>query len=135
MAATFKCEIVTPVCQVYADEATFIAVPGANGELGVMYLHAPTISTLGQGEVRLKKDENGATERIAISGGYVEIDGTKVIILADRALKVSEINRANVDQTVNALESKLASFEKDDAQAVFIKKELAWNQLLQKLSA
>lgn len=135
MAGTIKCEIVTPVKQVYEADAAFAAVPGISGEIGVLDMHAPTISTLGEGEVRVTPEEGAEPVHFAISGGYVEIDGKKVIVLANRAEKVADIDAAAVEAKVAEFEAALSAMAEDDSKRAYAKQELDWNHLLQKLSA
>jgi len=135
MPGTLKCEIVTPERQVYAQDTTFVVVPAIAGEMGVLPMHAPTISTLGEGEVRVTPSEGADQIHFAIAGGYVEVDGEKVIVLANRAQRVSEIDTKAVAEAIAGLEARLASLPEGDSQRAFASKELAWNQLLQKLSA
>lgn len=81
----FACDIVTPEAKFYSGEAHFVAVPGSEGEMGFLYNHVPVVSTLADGVVRVQEDEGGSMKEFVIEGGYVQVDGTKVIILADKA--------------------------------------------------
>ena len=53
--------------------------------MGFLYDHVPLVSTLADGVVRVQKDEGGPFKEFAVEGGYVQVSGDKVIILADRA--------------------------------------------------
>lgn len=81
----FACDIVTPEAKFYSGEAHFVVVPGSEGEMGFLYDHIPLVSTLRDGNVRIQEEEGGAFKEFAIEGGYVQVSGTKVIILADKA--------------------------------------------------
>lgn len=81
----FACDIVTPEAKFYEGEAHFIVVPGSEGEMGFLYDHVPLVSTLRDGSVRIQEEEGGTFKEFAIEGGYVQVSGTKVIILADKA--------------------------------------------------
>ena len=81
----FACDIVTPEAKFYSDEVHFVVVPGSEGEMGFLYDHVPLVSTLADGVVRVQKDEGGPFKEFAVEGGYVQVSGDKVIILADKA--------------------------------------------------
>ncbi len=84
--AKLACDIVTPEAKFYSsDEIHFIVVPGSEGEMGFLYNHVPMVSTLADGTVRIQETEGGEFRKFAIEGGYVQMTGKKVIILADKA--------------------------------------------------
>ena len=77
-------ELVTQERKVFDEpEADIVIVPGAEGEMGVLPNHAPVLTTLGFGELVVRK--GGAEERFAIYGGVVDIRPDKVVVLADLA--------------------------------------------------
>ena len=85
-----RLEIVTPERRVYSDEVDSVALPGSEGELGILPHHAPLISLLGAGELRVRK---GATEEsFAIVGGFVQVRPDKVVVMAETADLASEID-------------------------------------------
>ena len=83
-------EIVTPERLVYQDEVDSVNVPGVEGELGILPHHAPLVSTLGYGELRIRK--GGAEEAFAIVGGFVQVRPDKVVVMAETADLASEID-------------------------------------------
>ncbi len=85
MANKLTCDIVTPQAKFYSDEVYMVTVPGTEGEMGFLYDHVPLVSALADGTVRITKEEGGSSEQFAIEGGYVQVTGKKVIILADKA--------------------------------------------------
>jgi F-type H+-transporting ATPase subunit epsilon len=76
-----KVEILSPEKRIFEGEASFVYLPGSDGSLGVLNNHAPMITTLGKGEVRLKTDKE--EKRFTVNGGTVEVLNNKVIILAE----------------------------------------------------
>lgn len=77
-------ELVTQERKVFEElEADIVIIPGAEGEMGVLPNHAPVLTTLGFGELVVRK--GGAEERFAIYGGVVDIRPDKVVVLADLA--------------------------------------------------
>ena len=87
-----KLEIVSPERRVYDDEVDMVVVPGLNGQLGILPHHTPLISSLGVGELRIKK--GGSEESMLISGGFVEVRPDKVVVMADLAEHSDEIDEA-----------------------------------------
>jgi len=93
-----RLEIVTAERSVYSDDVDMVIAPGIVGQLGILPHHAPLMTILQPGEVCLKK--NGEETYLAISGGFLEVFGDRVIILADTAERAEEIDIAH------ALEAK-----------------------------
>jgi F-type H+-transporting ATPase subunit epsilon len=85
-----KLEIVTPERLVYEDEVDSVNVPGIEGELGILPHHAPLLSMLGFGELRIRK--GAAEETFAIVGGFVQVRPDKVVVMAETADMASEID-------------------------------------------
>ena len=75
-------EIITPDKNVFKGEAKFVSVPGIDGSLGILNNHAPLITTLQEGEILLRKEDN-SEENIKVKGGVVEVLNNHVIILAE----------------------------------------------------
>jgi F-type H+-transporting ATPase subunit epsilon len=86
----FRLEIVTPEKRVYADDVDFATLPGSEGELGVLPHHAPLISILGAGEMRVRK--GGVEESFVIIGGFVQVLPDKVVVMAETADLAAEID-------------------------------------------
>jgi F-type H+-transporting ATPase subunit epsilon len=78
-------ELVTPERLVRADEVHMVVVPGVEGEFGVMAGHAPFMTTLKDGELRVYKTAGAAPESIAVSGGFAEVGEKGLTVLAERA--------------------------------------------------
>ncbi|HLX34608.1 MAG TPA: F0F1 ATP synthase subunit epsilon [Candidatus Limnocylindrales bacterium] len=85
-----RLEIVTPERLAYSDDVDEVVVPGGDGELGVLPHHAPLISTLGVGELRIKK--GGTEESFAIAGGFLQVRPDKVVVMAEEADMASDID-------------------------------------------
>jgi F-type H+-transporting ATPase subunit epsilon len=77
-----KVEIITPETTLYQGQATYVYLPGSDGGLGLLNNHAPLISSLRKGVVRVK-DEGGKEHRFEVNGGTAEVQKNKVIILAE----------------------------------------------------
>lgn len=128
MAKTLLCEIVTPERIVYNHEVLMAVATTTMGEIGILPLHAPLVTTLAAGEIRLKVGESAADwETFSISGGYLQVHEDKVLVLADAAVPVSQIDMAHARESVDAIEKRLAELpvEAQDERAECIK-DLNW---------
>jgi F-type H+-transporting ATPase subunit epsilon len=83
MSLTF--ELVTPERAVLSTSAYMIELPGSEGDMGVLEGHAPVMTTIRDGEVRVYASAGATPQRIAVEGGFAEIDATGVTLLAERA--------------------------------------------------
>ncbi len=89
-------EVVTPERIVFSEpQADMVVVPALEGEMGVLPRHAPVLTTLGYGELIIRKGR--AEERFAIFGGVVDIRPDKVVVLADLAESSYEIDEAAME--------------------------------------
>ena len=98
-------EIVTPEKLAYQDEVDSVVLPGSEGELGVLPHHAPLVSTLGAGELRLRK--GGQEESFAIVGGFLQVLPDKVVVMAETADMASEIDLEKAQEARRQAEQAL----------------------------
>lgn len=124
--AGLVCDIVTPVALLVSEEAEMVVVPGVEGEMGFLHGHASLVSVLADGETRVKLAEGGETKRYALQGGYVEVTGEKVIILADRALPSADIDVEAVRQQLAAIEAQLDGMSEEEARKTTLAADKAW---------
>lgn len=100
-----KLEIVTPEKKVLDETVEAVTVPTLNGEIGILTSHAPLISALKSGVLTYTK--GGATEKMVVSGGFVEVGSDKVSVLTDIAETSADINaetaRAERDEAEKSL--------------------------------
>ena len=87
---TLRLEIVTPEKLAYADDVDGVVCPGVDGELGVLPHHAPLLTTLAFGELRIHKD--GRDESFAIAGGFLQVRPDKVVVMAETADMAAQID-------------------------------------------
>jgi F-type H+-transporting ATPase subunit epsilon len=100
-------EIVTPERLAYSDEVDAVVLPGSEGEMGVLPHHAPLVSTLGVGELRIRK--GGAEESFAIVGGFVQVRPDRVVVMAETADMASEIDLERAQEARREAERTLES--------------------------
>jgi len=93
--ATIHLEIVTSDRTTYSGDVDMVTVPGAGGVMGILAHHAPVLSTLRPGELRIKVGND--IEEYAIGGGFIDVHDNKVIILADSAERADEIDTARAE--------------------------------------
>jgi F-type H+-transporting ATPase subunit epsilon len=97
--AELRLEIVTAERVVYSEEIDILVAPGIDGELGILPSHAPLLTVLKPGEIRVTKD--GEDIYMVVSGGFLEVLGTKATILADTAEDADDID---IDRAETALQ-------------------------------
>ncbi len=78
-------ELVTPERAVLSTSAYLVELPGSEGDMGVFEGHAPVMTTIRDGEVRVYASAGAAPQVIAVEGGFAEIDAESVTLLAERA--------------------------------------------------
>jgi F-type H+-transporting ATPase subunit epsilon len=104
--AKLSVEIVTGERSVYQeDDVDMVVAPGADGSLGILPNHAALISLLSNGELRIKK--GGHEESLVTFGGFLEVIDNKVLVLADSAERVEEIDVARAEQARERAEQAL----------------------------
>jgi len=130
MARTLLCEIVTPERIAYTNEVEMVVAPTIDGEIGVLPLHAPLVSVLRPGEIRVKWNADKDVEWFAVSGGYVQIHEDKVIILADDAEIVSKIDLDRARHALELTRQRMESIAVEDADEVSAcERDLRWCEL------
>jgi F-type H+-transporting ATPase subunit epsilon len=90
MAALLHFELVSPERLLRSGEVHMVVVPGTEGDFGVLAGHAPFMSTIREGEIAIYATEGGAPERVAISGGFAEVNERGLTVLAERAEPVTQ---------------------------------------------
>jgi F-type H+-transporting ATPase subunit epsilon len=104
MIRKINCSILTPEKTIYEGSIGFAVVQAHNGEMGFLYNHAPLVSELGIGEIRLR-DEN-KTDYFIVEGGIVEIRGNRMIVLAENAYTKDELNAAEIENRLKSLKDR-----------------------------
>ena len=101
-----RCEIVDQNHIVFAEDVDIVTLPGAAGELGVLPHHAPVLTVLQLGVIRVK--QKGKEKFFTVSGGVAEVQPDQVTILADAAESVEEIDIDRAEQARKRVEEILA---------------------------
>ncbi|MGD0265712.1 MAG: F0F1 ATP synthase subunit epsilon [Candidatus Methylomirabilota bacterium] len=128
---TFKLEIVTPQRLIVSDEVTELMAPGAEGYFGVLPGHIPFITTMDIGEITYWR---GKDERhLAVTWGYIEVQGDKVIVLAETAERAEEIDAARAERARERAEGRLHDWGAGDERIDFTRAEAALHRALTRL--
>jgi F-type H+-transporting ATPase subunit epsilon len=101
-----RCEIVSQDRLVYEGEADIVIVPGSLGEMGILPGHAPLLSTLDLGVIRVKSGDQ--EEVFTVTGGFVEVQPDIVTIMADAAENVEEIDIKRAEEAMERASNLLA---------------------------
>lgn len=88
MAKQLICEILSPEGSVYEGTPVMVVATAVDGELGILYNHAPLVTALGDGPLRLKSAD-GSEEKYRASGGFLEVYRNKVTVLTDKIEKAA----------------------------------------------
>ena len=100
-----RLEIVTAEKQVYSGDVDVIIAPGIDGELAILPRHAPLMTMLRPGELRLR--QGGEETSLAVTGGFMEVRPDKVTVLADAAERADEIDIERAEAAMRRAEDRL----------------------------
>jgi len=131
MATTIRCEIVSAEAEIFHGTATLVVASGDDGELGIAPRHAPLITRLRPGQVRVI-GENGDEQFFYVSGGIIEVQPQVVTVLADTAIRAKDLDESAANQAKEQAERLLAN-RTDAVEIAQAQAELA--QALAQLSA
>ncbi len=109
---TLQVDVVSAEEEVFSGQAQFVALPGEQGELGVLPGHAPLITRIKPGTVRIKKDD-GAEELLFVAGGILEIQPGGISVLADTAIRGKDIDEAKANEAKRLAEQALQTQSSD----------------------
>lgn len=100
-------DIVTAERLVYSEEVNEVVAPGKEGELGILPHHAPLLTSLQPGEMRIIKYGEEDTY-IALSGGFLEVMDNRVVILADTAERADEIDEERANEAIRKAQERIS---------------------------
>lgn len=133
--ATIHCDIVSAEEEIFSGDARMVIATGEMGELGIAPRHAPLITRLKPGQVRVQLD-SGDEQFFYVSGGILEVQPSVVTVLADTAIRAKDLDEAAArkakDEAERALSNRTDALEVAQAQAQ-LAQALAQLQALEKL--
>jgi F-type H+-transporting ATPase subunit epsilon len=98
-------EIVTPEARVYSDTIDTVVIPTIEGEVGILPGHIPLLTQVDHGELRVTK--GNTTEWLAVGGGFAQVSGDKVSVLAERAIVEDKIDENAVEAAMKRAEAAI----------------------------
>ena len=120
MASTIQCDIVSAEAEIFSGQASMVVITGEEGELGIAPRHAPLLTRIKPGQVRVMLPE-GEEEFYYVSGGMLEVQPHVVTVLADTAARAADLDEAAAvkakEEAERALADRSADMEMAEAQA------------------
>jgi F-type H+-transporting ATPase subunit epsilon len=113
MAATIHVDVVSTEASIFSGEATFVALPGESGELGILPRHTPLITRIKPGAVRIVRADNGEEEFVFVAGGILEVQPHCVTVLADTAIRGHDLDEARAVEARQAAEEAMKNANSD----------------------
>lgn len=118
MAMTVQVEVVSAEQSLFSGMAEVVVVPGEMGELGIYPRHAPLLTRIKPGSVRIKLPDQAQEELIYVSGGMLEVQPNMVTILADTAVRGADLDEARAIEAKRAAEEAMKNRTADIDYAV-----------------
>jgi len=102
--ATIHVDVVSAEESIFAGEADFVVLPGEAGELGIYPKHAPLITRIRPGVVRIKQSAKSEEDQVFVAGGILEVQPDVVTVLADTAIRAKDLDEAKATEALKAAE-------------------------------
>jgi F-type H+-transporting ATPase subunit epsilon len=109
-------EIVTPEDRVYSDTVDTVVIPTVEGEIGILPGHIPLLTQVADGELRVSKGSE--TKNLVVGGGFAEIDGDRVKVLAEFAINEAQIDEDAAEKAIQRAEDALKGKQELDVAEV-----------------
>ena len=116
MEATISFDLVSPEQLVFNDKAGMIIVPGKEGDIGVLPGHSKFLSSLRSGRVMVYGEDKQLLKSFFLSGGFVEINPEKCIVLAEEVLEMSNLDKTTIEKQIQELENE----ESDESKKLYL---------------
>jgi F-type H+-transporting ATPase subunit epsilon len=108
-------DLVSPEKLVLSEDYEMVVVPGTEGDFAVLAGHTPVTSTLRPGVISIYEGDS-EKDRIFVNGGFVEVSNDKVTVLAEEAIHVADLNRADLEQRIQDANEDLEDAEDDEVR-------------------
>jgi F-type H+-transporting ATPase subunit epsilon len=132
MAEYIQLDIVTPEKSLFSRKVLEVIAPGEAGEFGVLPGHTPFLTTLRPGQVTATTEDESTF--FAISGGFAEVTGSRVIILAEEAERAEDIKVEEVNKNLEVAKNKLDGLDKEDPEYSKILKRIRGLEVMLRVS-
>jgi F-type H+-transporting ATPase subunit epsilon len=110
--ATFQVDVVSAEESIFSGEAKFVALPGENGELGILPRHTPLITRIKPGAVRIQRPD-GQEDFVFVAGGILEVQPDHVTVLADTAIRGKDLDEAKALEAKKLAEEAMKNAKSD----------------------
>ncbi len=121
--ATIHVDVVSAEASIFSGEAEFVVLPGEAGELGIYPRHAPLITRIKPGAVRIQKP-GGEEELVFVAGGILEVQPKVITVLADTAIRGADLDEAKANEAIKKAEEARRN-AKDKQEIAVVEGELA----------
>lgn len=122
--STIHIDVVSAEASIYSGEAEFVVLPGIMGELGIYPRHAPLITQIKPGTVRIKVPGKDEEEMVWVQGGFLEIQPDHINVLSDTAVRAADLDEAKVIEAKKQAEEALRA-RKEKQEIATAEAELA----------
>ena len=116
MEATISFDLVSPEQLVFNDKAGMIIVPGKEGDIGVLPGHSKFLSSLRSGRLMVYGEGKQLLKSFFVTGGFVEINPEKCIVLAEEVLEMSNLDKTTIEKQIQELENE----ESDESKKLYL---------------
>ena len=123
-AATIHIDVVSAEASIYSGEAEFVVLPGEAGELGIYPRHTPLITRIKPGTVEITPAGGGEKELIFVAGGILEVQPKVITVLADTAIRGTDLDEAKANEALKKAEEARAKAQ-DKQEIAVVESELA----------
>tara|TARA_Y100001970_G_C13805954_1_gene637486 strand:+ start:214 stop:615 length:402 start_codon:yes stop_codon:yes gene_type:complete len=106
MEKTIVFDLVSPEKLIFNDKVGMIIVPGKEGDMGVLPGHSKLLSSLRPGRLMIYGEDKNLLKSFFVSGGFVEINPQKCIVLAEEVEEISALDKSSIEQQIRDLENK-----------------------------
>jgi F-type H+-transporting ATPase subunit epsilon len=107
MVHTIHVDVVSAEEQIFSGEAEFVVLPGVLGELGIYPRHTPLLTQIKPGAVRIRTPGTTSDELVFVQGGFLEVQPTRVTVLADTAIRAKDLDEASATAAKKAAEEAM----------------------------
>ena len=125
---SFQLDIVTPEKTIFSDTVDDVYLPGSEGEMGILTMHAALVAPLQPGSLRYLKD--GKIEELAVGEGFVEVAGDKVSVLIDLAIGEDAIDEAKVEEALKRAKDAIAGIGAESEEYAALQMVLAKSEAM-----
>ena len=118
MQTTISFDLVSPEKLIFNDKVGMIIVPGKDGDIGVLPGHSKLLSSLRPGKVMVYGEGKNLLKSFFVSGGFVEINPEKCIVLAEQVEEMNQLNKSDLEKKLNDLTNETSEESKTEINII-----------------